>query len=216
MCAEQTIAEIYLELLELYGAQGWWPLNGRYHPAEYEWPKTQNQRFEICIGAILTQNTAWRSVEIALANLRSLEAVNPRKLFEMELEELKTAIRPSGYYNQKSAYLKTFTPFFLAQKDSAPTRKALLELRGVGAETADSMLLYAWHQPWFVVDAYTRRVFLHYGAIEAKESYASIQHKFHSALEPIYQNEQLIQVYQEYHALIVQHAKHFFSKKAGR
>ena len=204
---------MYFELMELYGPQGWWPINGRYHYDEYDWPKTKNHTFEICIGAILTQNTAWTSVEIAIRNLRSLKALTPGKLLEMNLDELKEAIRPAGYFNQKSTYLKIFSEFFITRKGAGPSRKELLKVRGIGEETADCMLLYGWNKPWFVVDAYTRRIFSHHGVVEMKERYSSIQQKFHSALEPLYEGEERIRVYQEYHALIVQHAKLYFRKK---
>lgn len=207
MKAKTLIAEKYHELLELYGAQGWWPLNGHYHPGEYEWPKTKNQIFEIGVGAILTQNTAWTSVEIALDNLRHLKILSPQKLLQCDLEELKEAIRPSGYFNQKSAYLKSFTEFFVIRKGAPPTRKELLRIRGIGEETADSMLLYGWREPWFVVDAYTRRVFSAHEVVGMKERYSAIQQKFHDALEPHYEGEKRVRAYQEYHALIVRHAK---------
>jgi endonuclease-3 related protein len=206
----RIIASKYLELMDLYGPQGWWPLKGRYHHGEYDWPKTGNQIFEICAGAILTQNTAWSSVEIALSNLRSKKALTPRNLLQLDPDELKEAIRPSGYFNQKSLYLRTFAEFFLPLKGEPPSRETLLTVRGIGEETADSMLLYAWRSPWFVVDAYTRRIFSHNKVVEPKERYSSIQQKFHSALEPLYSGEERIRIYQEYHALIVQHAKLHF------
>jgi len=213
-----VIIRTYHELLELYGAQGWWPLsdcNG-YHPGNYDLPQTSAQRFEICIGAILTQNTNWKSVEIALGNLHHLQALTPESLLDLDDEILKTAIRRAGYFNQKSGYLKTLAEFFSGRDDTIPTREELLQLRGIGEESADSMLLYAFKQPWFVVDAYTRRIFSHMGAVEMKERYSSIQQKFHSALEPLYPESERVQIYQEYHALIVEHAKRHFSGKLTR
>ena len=207
----KLIADKYLELMDLYGPQGWWPLKGRYHPGEYEWPKTDCQLFEISVGAILTQNTAWTSVMTAIENLRSLKALRPHNLLALHADRLKEAIRPAGYFNQKSAYLRTFAEFYIGLKGSAPSRETLLDVRGIGEETADSMLLYAWRKPRFVVDAYTRRIFAHLGAIDPKERYSSIQQKFHEALEPLYAGEARLHVYQEYHALIVQHAKLHFS-----
>lgn len=210
------IAEKYRELLDRYGPQGWWPINGQYHPGEYNWPQTKNHLFEICLGAILTQNTNWKSAATALQNLRQLQVINALKLIKLEDGKLKAAIRPSGYFNQKCTYLKTFAKFFATQSETHPTRETLLRLRGIGSETADSMLLYGWHQPYFVVDAYTRRVFSDTGVFTPKESYGSIQQKFHTALAPLYSSRQLIQVYQEYHALIVRHAKHLSSRQLRR
>jgi len=194
--------------MELYGQQGWWPLDGEYHPGRYDLPRSANQRFEICIGTILTQNTAWKSAEKALANLRAAELIQALRLQQIADETLKEAIHPAGYFNQKCVYLKTFAEFFAGQSDSPPTRDELLKLRGIGPETADSMLLYGWQQPWFVVDTYTRRLFSSVGIITMQDNYQQIQHRFHTALEPLFQNECRIRVYQEYHALIVQHAKH--------
>ena len=209
------ITRTYQELLDLYGAQGWWPLsdcNG-YHPDNYDLPQTKAQRFEICVGAILTQNTNWKSVEIALRNLNELQSLTPESLLALDEETLKTAIRRAGYFNQKSGYLKTLAEFFCGRDDTIPTRQELLQLRGIGEESADSMMLYAFHQPWFVVDAYTRRIFSHREVVDMKERYSSIQQKFHTALEPLYADSERVQIYQEYHALIVEHAKHHFSGK---
>jgi endonuclease-3 related protein len=196
-------------LLELYGPQGWWPLNacGGYHPNDYNFPKTESQRFEICVGAILTQNTNWKSVEAALDNLSRLHALTPEALLACDDLMLKTAIRSTGYFNQKSTYLKTLAAFFHDSKMRVPSRTELLKLRGVGEETADSILLYAFQQPFFVIDSYTRRVFSVLGASEPKEPYRIVQQRFHNTLEPLYQGQERIQVYQEYHALIVEHAK---------
>jgi endonuclease-3 related protein len=210
------ITRTFHELLNLYGAQGWWPLsdcNG-YHPGNYELPQTREQRFEICVGAILTQNTNWKSVEIALGNLNRIQSLSPESLLNLDDEILKTAIRTAGYFNQKSRYLKTLAEFFRDKDESVtPSREELLQLRGIGEESADSMMLYAFKQPWFVVDAYTRRIFSHLGVVDMKERYSSIQQKFHKALEPRYTGDERIRIYQEYHALIVEHAKHHFSGK---
>ncbi|MDA3923914.1 MAG: endonuclease III domain-containing protein [Kiritimatiellae bacterium] len=206
------IIQTYHELLDLYGPRGWWPLsdyNG-YHPENYELPQTKKQRFEICTGAILTQNTNWKSVEIALKNLSQLGALTPESLLKLDNETLKTAIRRAGYYNQKSAYLKNLAAFFIERDAPVPTRAELLKLRGIGEESADSMMLYAFKQPFFVVDTYTRRIFSHLGIVEMKERYSSIQNKFHTALEPVYKENERMKIYQEYHALIVEHAKRNF------
>lgn len=213
--SHSIINQTYNQMLELYGPQGWWPLSacGGYHPNDYGFPKTESQRFEICVGAILTQNTNWRSVEAALDNLIRLQVLTPKALLACDERMLKTAIRSTGYYNQKSAYLKTMAAFFNDSQMLVPNRSELLQLRGVGEETADSILLYAFHQPFFVIDSYTRRVFTHLSVSGNKEPYRTLQKRFHDALEPLYQGQERIQVYQEYHALIVEHAKRNHSGK---
>ena len=166
------IHQIYNMLLKLYGPQGWWPLLNckginptktgavkGYHPNDYSYPKNDRQRFEICIGAILTQNTSWPQVEKALLNLKGLNALNPEEMKNLKLEKLKQAIKPAGYFNQKARKIKEFTDFYLSLNNKISTREELLELWGIGPETADSILLYAFKVPTFVVDAYTKRVF---------------------------------------------------------
>ena len=96
------VQQIYKELLEKYNYQGWWPIDGKYHPEDYSYPKTGKQQFEICIGTILTQNTAWTNVEKALYNLRKLKALEPKKILKTDENKLKNAIKPSGYFNQKA------------------------------------------------------------------------------------------------------------------
>jgi len=190
------ILDEYHILLDKYGPQGWWPLQGiGYHPGDYTYPKTDQQRFEICIGAILTQNTAWKNVEKALKNLAVFKALHPVKLQELNIIKLKTLIKPAGYYNQKAKKLKIFAEFYL--KNSLPTREELLDIWGIGPETADSMLLYGFSQPLFVVDTYTRRTFPEFKL----SSYEEIQACFHKALPKDFK------IYQEYHALIVEHNK---------
>src|SRR3989338_4334575 len=135
-----TLLKIYTHLLKSYGPQGWWPIDGIYHKGNYEIPKTNSQRFEICIGAILTQNTSWLHVEKALTNLKNLNALNPNSLKDFPLSELKSAIKPAGYFNQKAKKLREFTSFYTTLKGRTPTREELLNLWGIGPETADSML----------------------------------------------------------------------------
>lgn len=188
------LIKLYNELLELHGPQGWWPLNSEYHPGDYSYPKNGRQRFEICAGAILTQNTAWRNVEKALDNLRRLDALNPEAVLKMGIDDLAQAARPAGYFNQKARKLKEFAEFFRKLK-GVPTREQLLEIWGIGPETADSILLYAYNLPSFVVDAYTKRV------IGVDKSYDEIKEMFENSLERDYR------LYQEFHALIVAHAK---------
>jgi len=211
--------KVYKILMKEYGPQGWWPLlehkgsnptaSGRitgYHPGDYSLPKDDHQIFEICVGAILTQNTAWPNVERALLNLRRLGALNPERILSLEEDKLRSAIRPAGYFNQKAKKLRTFSKFFLTLKGRIPLREELLSVWGVGRETADSILLYAYRQPIFVVDAYTRRVFSRLNLIMHDWDYDKIRKEFERNLPRNFET------YQEFHALIVEHAKRFCKK----
>lgn len=211
---------IYQKLYQLYGPQGWWPLinykgknpnktglNQGYHPLNYDLPADDKQIYEVILGAVLTQNTSWLQANKALHNLYQLDAMQPDKLLDLDDEDLKTAIRCAGFLNQKSSYLKEITRFFVNLDGRIPTRKELLEVRGVGNETADSILLYAYKQPEFVVDAYTRRIFSHWGLVDDDIEYLELKKFFQSNLTKD------VPVYQEYHALIVEHAKRYYSKK---
>jgi endonuclease III related protein len=191
---------IYKKLYEEYGPQGWWPLieykgnnptktgsvNG-YHPKKYEIPRNEKEKFEICLGAILTQNTSWPNVEKALINLNERKLLNPKKILECDEEIIKKCIKPAGYYNQKYKKIINFCDFFIQLKSREPKRNELLGLWGVGEETADSILLYAYKKPVWVIDAYTKRVFERTGIKETKEM----------------KYEEL----NEIHALIVEHCK---------
>ncbi|MCC7558991.1 MAG: endonuclease III domain-containing protein [Methanobacterium sp.] len=214
------ILKIYRELYKLYGPQGWWPLmdlesenlnktgaTHGYHPLNYDLPETENQKYEIILGAILTQNTTWTSAEKALLNLKELNALNPDKLLNLDEDVLKEAVRPAGFLNQKSRYLVNITRFFISLEGDTPTRNNILMVKGVGNETADSILLYAYKQPEFVVDAYTRRIFSHLGLVDEKISYLDLKKIFEGNLPTD------VPVYQEYHALIVEHAKRQYQKK---
>ncbi|MBT5023300.1 endonuclease III domain-containing protein [Candidatus Woesearchaeota archaeon] len=218
----RKIKKIYQLLLTAYGYQGWWPiLNCKgnnptktgsvkgYHPKDYSYPQTDLERFEICIGAILTQNTGWVQVEKALQNLEKLKLIDPNKIINVTDETLKTAIKPAGYFNQKARKLKLFSQFFIELNDRVPTREGLLDVWGVGPETADSILLYGYHVPVFVIDAYTKRIFSRIGLINADLSYDEFQKIFHNVFENIYEeeNKNKSELFNEYHALIVEHAK---------
>ncbi len=207
-------------MYSLYGPQGWWPLldhdgsnhsktgaHEGYHPLNYELPETRNQVYEIILGTILTQNTAWTSAEKALKNLKKLDAIEPERIMSLNNELLKSAIRCAGFLNQKADYILEITKFFIILSGETPTRRDLLDVKGVGNETADSILLYAYKQEEFVVDAYTRRMFTHIGLINNKDSYIEVKKRFESNLPAD------IAVYNEYHALIVEHAKRYYSKK---
>ncbi len=167
---DHQITRYYKSLLSRYGPQNWWPARSR---------------FEVIVGAYLTQNTNWGNVEKAIANLRRARALNVKAIREMPLRKLETLVRPSGYFRQKARRLKTFIAFLdekyagsLARMFAQPTEKLraeLLALNGVGPETADSILLYAGNHPVFVVDAYTRRVLERHGVVDAKAGYEEMR-----------------------------------------
>ena len=186
-----SIYQLFKDLLRNYGEQGWWP-------------SKSGDRWEIITGAILTQNTAWTNVEKALANLRSAEVISAEKILAIPEGELQELIRPAGFFKQKCTYLKIMAQFFinneakfLKSNDVWDLRNQLLMLKGVGPETADSILLYAFQKPIFVIDAYTRRVAERHLELDAKLSYNKLQKIFMDAL-PVD-----IKLYGEYHALIL-------------
>ncbi len=216
----ENIKKIYNCLLSEYGPQGWWPLldfRGRnptktgsikgYHPRDYSFPKNDRQRFEICCGAILTQSVAWSSVEKALMNLKKIKAIEATAINKINIEKLKSAIKPAGYFNQKAKKLKEFAKFYISLKGKTPTREQLLSVWGVGRETADSILLYAYKVPIFVVDAYTKRIFSKLGFFKESADYDEIRELFEKNLPKDFK------IYQEFHALIVEHAKRHYTKK---
>jgi len=202
------VMAIYEALLKHYGPQGWWPVAGSYHPGDYGYPKNEEEAFEIIAGAVLTQNTAWTSVERALENLRRIEALNPCKILALSLDVLKSAIRPAGFFNQKAIYLREIALLFAGLKGRTPSRKELMSVKGVGNETADSILLYAYKRPEFVIDAYTKRIATALGLAERGAGYMELKDLFESNLP------RDVAIYQEYHALLVEHAKRFYSGKA--
>ena len=210
--------KVYNRLLSHYGPQGWWPIHNHkgsnptktgsskgYHPKDYSFPRNKKEQFEICMGAILTQNTSWPNVEKAIINLHKIKCTTPKAIIDVDDKTLKEAIRPAGYFNQKSAYLKAFADFFIKNKN--PTREELLKVKGVGPETADSILLYAFNRPEFVVDAYTKRIFSYHNCFNIDDSYDTIKSFFESSLP----RDQ--KIFQEFHALIVEHAKNHFKKQ---
>jgi endonuclease-3 related protein len=186
--------EVYRQLHIHYGDQNWWPAE---------------TAFEMMIGAILTQNTSWTNVETAIANLKQANMLNPESLTACKPEHLEPLIRPSGYFRQKAKRLINFAAFLVEQgdidglkrMDVGPLRKLLLTVNGIGPETADSMLLYALDRAVFVIDAYTKRIFSRLGLLPEQCSYDEAQNHFMRALTPS------LLLWQEYHALIVNHAK---------
>ncbi len=191
--------EIFKALYSIYGPQEWWP---------------GDSQFEIMVGAILTQNTAWRNVSLAIDNLKSGGLLDLVAFLEAEPERVKTLIAPAGYFNVKYKRLRSFLEYLrnadLERFHSAPIgdlRSELLGVNGIGPETADSILLYAFDRPVFVVDAYTRRLFsrLGYGWIE-KAPYQEVQEFFMKQLPSE------TDLYNEFHALIVAHCKNICKK----
>lgn len=199
--------EIYELLMERYGLQQWWPVTppGETGPVYTGGPRTGKQRFEVAAGAVLTQNTAWSNAARAIEALNRERVMSPGKLSGLDEGRLARIIRPAGYYNQKAGRLKRLASFLENSTDA--TRESLLELNGIGPETADSILLYAFGKPYFVVDAYTRRIFGRIGLVDEGTSYERIRSSFESSLP------RSVKLYQEYHALIVEHAKLTCRKK---
>jgi endonuclease-3 related protein len=188
---------LYHRLYAAYGPQGWWP--GAQDP------------WEVILGAILTQNTAWPNVERALARLKQAEATSPARIRELPQEELAQLIRPSGYFNGKARKLKAFAHHigerykdnlaaFLAQ-DASALRPELLSIYGIGQETADDILVYAAAAPSFVIDVYTKRILQRLGVAPQRDTYIAYQGLFHQHL-PLDAT-----LFNEYHALLDRHAK---------
>lgn len=177
-----------------YGAQHWWPAD---------------TRFEIMVGAVLTQNASWHNVKQALERLREADVLDPEKLVRLPPEQVADLLRPVGYFNLKARRLLNFVCWYcdnggyadLQQLETPVLREALLALNGIGPETADDMLLYAFERPVFVIDAYTRRLFGRLGLLPAEAPYETLRAAFEEAIFPDPAR------YKEYHALIVAHAK---------
>jgi endonuclease-3 related protein len=194
------VSEVYQSLYERFGPQNWWP---------------GETRLEIIIGAVLTQNTAWQNVEKAIKNLKFEGLIDIQGLMEVEPKNLAELIRPSGYFNLKSLRLKEVIRFLeknrgienLLHWKTLELRNELLKLNGVGEETADSILLYAFEKPVFVVDAYTKRVFFRVGLLDEGQSYGEVQTFFEKNLK------KEAALFNEYHALIVKLGKECCKKK---
>ena len=206
------INKVYEELLELYGYQGWWPVTPtcltEKKPQYGIKTRTELQKLEIALGAILTQNTSWKNAEKAIIELYKHNLIDKEKLLEISNEELAKIIKPSGYFNQKARKIKE-----LLKYDGPISRKELLSVWGLGPETVDSILLYVYEKPEFVVDAYTKRMFINYGIIDKNDDYETIKERFETGLKKTHISSKLAKVYNEYHALIVAHSKKYYSKK---
>ncbi|MEM7819920.1 MAG: endonuclease [Candidatus Aenigmatarchaeota archaeon] len=193
------ILKIYKKLYNKFGQQKWWPISGKFRPKE----------FEICVGAILTQNTNWKNVEKALNNLIKRKLIDAESISRTDIKKLQSMIRPSGFYKQKAKKLKAFAKFVYEYKGNFYkniTKEELLNINGIGHETADSILLYACNKPYFVVDAYTKRIFSRLGMIDEKHKYEDIKFFFEDNIKKD------IKIYKEFHALIVELAKKYCKK----
>ena len=192
------LEKIYQKLYDAFGPQHWWP---------GETP------FEVIVGAILTQNTNWRNVEKALDNLKKARLLTPLGIKKTPLSKLSVLIKPSGFFNIKAKRLKNFINFIFDEYDGdlnkmakdpiVPLREKILAVSGIGPETADSILLYAFGMPIFVVDAYTKRIFVRHGILDPDMDYHQIQEIFMNHLK------QSRNLFNEYHALIVRVGKDY-------
>jgi endonuclease-3 related protein len=200
------------ELLRYYEA-----MSGALGPMRW-WPA--ETPFEVIVGAILTQSTAWGNVERAIANLRAAELLTPAAMLRVRVSRLAALVVPSGYFRQKARKLKAFVRFLeaeyqgsLARLFETPTlelRKKLLAVHGIGPETADSILLYAGNHPVFVVDAYTHRILGRHGITDGKPDYERVRSFLEASLPP------QVELFNEFHALIVNTGKNWCRKSAPR
>ena len=204
---DNKILQIYGILLEEFGLQGWWPLfeNGEfiYDRDNKNKSLTPKQQFQIILGAILTQNTTWTNVEKTFKALNLLCLISETELRNIKQEQLAELIRTSGYYNQKAKKIKAIISFLESGKEI--TRENLLKVWGIGEETADSILLYSYNQPFFVIDTYTKRISSRIGYKERK--YEELQELFHKNLSKDYK------LFNEYHALLVKLGKEICKKE---
>ena len=200
MKARTSIPKVYDKLFAANGKQHWWP---------------GNSAFEIMVGAVLTQNTAWTNVERAIANLKRNRALSPQAIVKIHPRRLARWLKPSGYFNIKARRLRAMCQWLIGQGGTRkiaklPTdelRHRLLAVHGIGPETADDILLYVFNRPVFVIDAYTRRIFTRLGLIGGAEDYETLRHIFENALDSN------VGLFNEYHALVVVHGKDVCRKR---
>ena len=198
---KKRLMDVYKRMAAYYGPTHWWP---------------GDSAFEIAIGAILTQNTAWTNVENAIANLKQRRLLRPRAMLDCPTETLEDAVRPSGYFRQKAKRVRLFCEHLaahyggsmkrMARRPLGELREELLALNGIGPETADDILLYACEKPVFVVDAYTRRIFSRHGLVPPEIGYEALRAFFEDRLEPD------ASLFKEYHGLLVWTGKDFCRK----
>src|SRR4051794_4762378 len=199
------LREAYERMLSAFGPQHWWP---------------GGSPFEIMVGAVLVQNTAWRNVERAIANLSDAGLMNPRALYDLPPVELADLIRPAGYYQVKAKRLRNLLRFVMEEYDgsldamfrtSLPSlREQLLAIHGIGPETADAILLYAGGLPTFVVDTYAHRILARHGWLDYDASYDDIKDYFESTLPDD------AALYNEYHALLVRVGKDYCKRTSPK
>lgn len=199
--SSSQLLEIYQKLLAAHGHQKWWPA---------ETP------FEVIIGAILVQNTSWANVEKAILKLKEANILSVKAMFKVPIKKLAGLIHSSGYYNQKAIKIKIFLEFLkinyssslpkMFQENGEILRKKLLSLKGIGPETADSILLYAGRKPFFVIDAYTKRIFSRHGLLPEASSYDEWRKLFEESL-PLDSA-----IWNDFHAQIVLTAKNYCKK----
>ncbi|HKS97817.1 MAG TPA: endonuclease III domain-containing protein [Terriglobia bacterium] len=202
---QQVLLEYYRRLLAELGPQGWWPAR---------------TRLEVILGAILVQNTAWENARQALARLRQAGLLSLPRLRRLPGLELQEYIRPAGFYRQKARTIRGFLDWLgkhhgwsldrLFQRPAGEVRQELLSLKGLGLETVDAILLYAGRQPWFVADAYTRRILARHELVPATDGYATVQEFLHQHLPADHR------LYNEYHALLVEVGKRHCRNAAPR
>lgn len=195
--AKPSPGVVFDKLFDCYGPQHWWPADSP---------------FEVIVGAMLTQNTAWVNVERAIGNLRQANALAADAILHAPPRRLAQWLKPSGYFNVKAKRLQHVCAWYLqhgeyaglVQWETPPLRESLLSVHGVGFETADDILLYAFSRPVFVIDAYTRRIFNRLDLIAGDESYEELRGHIERSLR---RRVDTVAIYNEFHALIVRHAK---------
>jgi len=202
MSDTHLLLEMYRRLTEEFGPTGWWPAR---------------TPFEVAVGAVLTQNTAWRNVEKAIRNLREHKMLSARALSRAPLSKLARQVRPAGYYRLKSRRLKNFVHFLqreyggsmarMAREPTEHLREKLLGVTGIGPETADSILLYALGKPVFVVDAYTRRILSRHDMVEQEVNYEELRRFFEQHLP------RDVMLFKEFHALLVRTGAQFCKRE---
>ncbi len=201
----KALEQYYSSMLRELGRQGWWPAR---------------TRLEVILGAILTQNTAWRNAALALKRLREAGLFTLARLRQASQTELESRIRPAGFFRQKARSIRNFLAWLdsahggsltrLFTTQATHLRRELLELRGLGPETADAILLYAGRQPFFVADAYTRRILARHDLVPSGASYSAVQRFLHQHLpaDP--------DLFNEYHALLVEVGKRYCRRQVPR
>lgn len=213
---------VYKKLLKHFGPQGWWPTTPPRCESPVYWLRrnlgnlSEEEMFEVCLGAILTQNTSWSNVEKVLTGLKKNHLLTFQRFLHLPRQSMQKHIRSSGYYRQKSLRIKHFMGIVASEYkgrfrqflggSTAELREKLLDITGIGPETADSMLLYAAGKPIFVVDAYTRRIAQRLGVIQGNPTYEAVQNLFLEALP------RRASIYGETHALLVKLGKEICRK----